>query len=155
MDKYINYVIGISYDEIKEGQVFVGHPITVTESHITIFAGLSGDFNPLHVDETFSRQSVFNSRVAHGLLVMSMMSGSLGMTFAGTAIALTEFHAKFIKPVRIGDTIRPEAEVVSKKDSKSYNGGYVTLKINIKNQNNEIVAEGSSTLLVKRSSNEK
>ncbi len=113
-----------------------------------MFAGLSGDFNPLHVDSEFAKKSLFKTKVAHGLLVMSMVSGALGMAFAGTAIALTEFKAKFIKPVRPGDTIRPIAEITSLVEEPRYHGGKVTLKITVINQDKDIVAEGESVLLV-------
>jgi len=120
----------------------------VTDAHIAAFAGLSGDFNPLHVDEEYAKGTIFKGRIAHGLLVMSLISGSLGMTFAGTAVAFTEFRARFLKPVRPGDTIRPVAEVIGLKDEPKYNGGRVRLKINVVNQRDEVVAEGEAELIV-------
>jgi acyl dehydratase len=148
MEQYIRYTIGLTYKELFVGMKIIGNPVTVTDSHIMLFAGLSGDFNPLHVDIEFAKRTLFRTRIAHGLLVMSMMSGSLGMSFAGTAIALTDFKARFIKPVKPGDTIRPIAEVTKLMDEPKYNGGKVTLKITVTNQENDIVAEGETTLLV-------
>ncbi len=150
--KYINYTVGLGFEDLRVGMKIEGHPVTVTESHIVTFAGLSGDYNPLHVDEEFARKTVFGTRIAHGLLVMSIASGSLGMVFAGTAVALVGFKGRFIKPVRIGDTIRPVAEVISLEEKPEYNGGIVKLKLSVINQKGETVAEGEATLIVTKSS---
>jgi len=127
-----------------------GTPVTVTEAHITLFAGLSGDYNPLHVDEEYAKKTIFGSRIAHGLLVMSLASGPLGMVFAGKAVALVEFKARFLKPVRIGDTIRSIARVEELTDDVRYNGGRVKLAISVVNQKGEVVASGEAILIVSR-----
>jgi acyl dehydratase len=148
MSQRTRYTVGLSYRELSVGQRITGHAITVTDAHIAAFAGLSGDFNPLHVDEEYAKGTIFKGRIAHGLLVMSLISGSLGMTFAGTALAFTEFRARFLKPVRPGDTIRPVAEVIGLTDEPRYNGGRVQLKITVVNQRGEVVAEGEAELIV-------
>jgi len=127
-----------------------GTPVTVTEAHITLFAGLSGDYNPLHVDEEYAKKTIFGSRIAHGLLVMSLASGPLGMVFAGKAVALVELKARFLKPVRIGDTIRSVARVEELIDDVRYNGGRVKLAISVVNQKGEVVASGEAILIVSR-----
>lgn len=149
--KYVNYTVGLGFEDLKVGMRIEGHPVTVTESHIVTFAGLSGDYNPLHVDEEFARKTIFGTRIAHGLLVMSIASGSLGMAFAGTAVALVSFKGRFVKPVKIGDTIRPVAEIVKLEEKPEYNGGIVTLKLSVVNQKGETVAEGEATLIVTKS----
>ena len=74
------------YDEVRDGETF-GSRMTVTEAHLVLAAGLFGDFNPLHVDEVFSQQSMFGSRILHGPFTSAMISSPVGMFFAGTAIA--------------------------------------------------------------------
>jgi acyl dehydratase len=142
--------MGISFDEFEVGQRFESYRITVTEAHVVLFASLSGDFNPLHVDDTFARKSIFGSRVAHGILTLSLMSGYLGMLVAGTAIAFLEMNVRFTLPVRIGDTIHSVIEVIDKKPSEKYKGGIVTFKSQVYNQRNEVVMEGSFTLLISK-----
>ncbi|MFP3287269.1 MAG: MaoC family dehydratase [Acidilobus sp.] len=148
MDQRTRYIVGLSYKELSVGQKIVGHAITVTESHIAAFAGLSGDFNPLHVDDEYAKGTIFKGRIAHGVLTLSFISALLGMAFSGTLVALTEIEAKFLRPVRPGDTIRPVAEVISLTDVPKYNGGRVRLRITVVNQRGERVVEGETELIV-------
>ncbi|QGA68951.1 MaoC/PaaZ C-terminal domain-containing protein [Sulfolobus sp. E11-6] len=145
-----NKVPPLTFDDFQIGMKFTSPRITVTDAHIVLFAGLSGDFNPLHVDDLFAKKTIFGNRIAHGLLTLTLLSGHMGMLVAGTAIAFLEMHAKFLKPVKVGDTIYGEAEVIDKKPVEKYNGGVITIKSTIKNQNNEAVAESESKLLVSR-----
>ena len=144
------YKVGMGYSELEPGMVIEGHSVTITEAHITLFAGLSGDYNPLHVDEEYAKKTIFGSRIAHGLLVMALASGPLGMAFAGKAIALVEFKARFLRPARIGDTIKPVAEVVGLEDDERYNGGRARLRISVVNQRGERIAEGEALLLLSK-----
>lgn len=136
------------FSDFEVGQKFLSHSITVTDAHIIMFAGLSGDFNPLHVNEEFAKKTIFKGRIAHGLLTLSLMSGHLGMLVAGTAIAFLGMNVKFTAPVRPGDTIHSEAIVKDKQPKEKYGGGIVTFKFEIKNQNNEKVVEGEMSLLI-------
>ena len=142
------YTIGLGYEELREGMILEGHAVTVTEAHIVLFAGLSGDYNPLHLDEEFARKWFFGGRIAHGLLTVTLVSGSLGMMFAGTAIAFIEASIKFKHPVKPGDTIHPRAVVREKKDKPEYNGGIVVLEVEVVNQENTVVVEGVFKLIV-------
>ncbi|HEV2008258.1 MAG TPA: MaoC/PaaZ C-terminal domain-containing protein [Burkholderiales bacterium] len=92
------------YDEVEVGDSF-GTSLTVTETHIVLGSGMFGDFNPLHVDEEFSKKSLFGGRVLHGPFTSAMISSPVGMYFAGTAIAYLEHSCRFKVPVRAGDTI--------------------------------------------------
>src|SRR2546428_8587345 len=74
------------YDEIRVGERF-GTRVTVTETHLVLGSGLFGDFNPLHVDEEFSRQSIFGGRILHGPFTSALVAAPVGMYFSGTAIA--------------------------------------------------------------------
>ncbi len=139
---------GKTFPEFKVGDKLVSPSITVTESHISLFAGLSGDFNPLHTNEEFAQKMPFKGRIAHGMLTISMESGFIGMLLAGTAIAFLEAEYKFKAPVKINDTIHTELEVAETKPVQKYDGGVVKFNIQIKNQRGETVVEGYATVMV-------
>ncbi|MEX2704229.1 MAG: MaoC family dehydratase [Candidatus Freyrarchaeum guaymaensis] len=139
---------GMTFPEFKVGDKLVSPSITVTESHISLFAGLSGDFNPLHTNEEFAQKLPFKGRIAHGMLTISMQSGFLGMLLAGTAIAFLEAEYKFRAPVKINDTIHTELEVAETKPVQKYDGGIVKFNMQIKNQRNETVVEGYATVMI-------
>ena len=139
---------GKTFPEFKVGDKLVSPSITVTESHIALFAGLSGDFNPLHTNEEFAQKMPFKGRIAHGMLTVSMESGFIGMLLAGTAIAFLEAEYKFKAPVKINDTIHTELEVAETKPVQKYDGGIVKFNMQIKNQRGETVVEGYATVMV-------
>ena len=82
-----------------------GTSVTVTETHIVFGSGMFGDFNPLHVDEEFSKKSMFGGRILHGPFTSALVASPVGIYFAGTAIAYLEHSCRFKAPVRAGDTI--------------------------------------------------
>lgn len=137
-----------SFDDFEIGMRIRSHGLTITESHIIQFAGLTGDFNPIHVNAEFAGKSIFKERVAHGLLTLSAAIGQFAQLIAGTTIALLEVNSRFHKPVKIGDTIYVESEVMSKVPSNKYNGGVVILKHDVKNQLGELVTSIETTLLI-------
>jgi acyl dehydratase len=145
---YTTKYFGLTFNEIQIGQKFYSNPITINDAQIYLFAGLSGDFNPLHVDEEFAKKGIFKGRVAHGILTLSISSGFVGMLFFGTAIALLSVSMRFTAPVRPGDTIHSEVVVKDKIPKEKYNGGVVKLEVNVFNQRGEKVAEGEANILV-------
>ena len=100
------------FEDFEVGQRFVTAGRTVTEADVVNFAGVSGDYNPIHTDAEFAKSTPFGQRIAHGLLVLSMLTGLRQRTGAtdGTLIAWLEIrNYKFLKPVLIGDTVRGRA----------------------------------------------
>ena len=95
---------GRGYNELKVGDVFES-TMTLTETHIVLGAGLFGDFNPLHVNESYGKETRFGGRIAHGYLTSNVMAAPMGMILYGTAIAYVEHNIKFTAPVRAGDTL--------------------------------------------------
>src|SRR5215471_15513707 len=92
---------GLTFDEIDVGRRFVSHGRTITEADVVHFAGISGDYNPLHLDAEYAAGTVFRGRIAHGLLVQAVASGlawQLGI-FDGTIAALKEMVIRFQAPV--------------------------------------------------------
>lgn len=143
---------GKYFEEFEIGLTNVTDGRTVTEHDIVSFAGLSGDFNTIHVDEEFAKTTMFGKRVAHGLLVLSITSGLAVKTgiVDGTILAFREVTEwKFSKPVFIGDTIHAEIKVTETKPFPRLGGGAVTLDISVKNQKDEIVNRGTWVFLVK------
>ncbi len=135
------------YDEVRVGESFT-RSITVTETHLVLGAGLIGDFNPHHVDEEYARQSRFGTRILHGMLTSSMMGAAVGMYFHGTAIAYLEHAARFLAPVRAGDTLVTTWTVTDRHDKPKHGGGVVVLAGACRNQSGVAVAEADARILV-------
>jgi acyl dehydratase len=124
---------------------------TIAEADIVNFAGLSGDFNSMHTDSVYSAATPFGQRVAHGLLILSIVSGLAVRTgvLEGTVLAFREVGEwKFSLPVFIGDTIHADLEVVEVKSLPRLGGGSVILSVDVKNQKGETAMRGRWTVLV-------
>lgn len=142
---------GMYFDEFQTGQRIVTAGRTVTEADIVSFAGLSGDYNQIHVDAAYSAQAPFGQRVAHGLLVTAIASGLAMQTgvMEGTVLAFREINEwKFIKPVFIGDTVHVVLEVQETKDLRRIGGGSVTIEVSVVNHNADTVMKGVWTVLI-------
>jgi 3-hydroxybutyryl-CoA dehydratase len=142
---------GLYFDEYQPGQRIITVGRTITEADIVNFAGLSGDFNQMHVDAAYSAKTPFGQRVAHGLLVTSVISGLAVQTgfMEGTVLAFREIAEwKFIKPVLIGDTVHAELVVKETKDLRRIGGGSVTIDIDVLNQRQETVMKGIWVVLI-------
>lgn len=137
----------LAYDEVAVGHRFAA-AVTVTETHLVLGAGLIGDFNPLHVNETFCRQTPFKTRILHGTLTSAIMSAPVGNTFAGTAIAYLEHNCRFLAPVRVGDTLSTVWTVTGKLDKPKHDGGIVEMSAVCRNQDDAVVAEAAGKILV-------
>jgi acyl dehydratase len=135
------------YDEVKVGERF-GSRVTVTEAHLVLAAGMFGDFNPLHVDEEFSKESRFGTRILHGPFSAALVSSPVGMYFSGTAIAYLEHACRFKAPVRPGDTLATEWTIVEKLDKPKHAGGICVLRCVAKNQNGEVAVEADGKILI-------
>ena len=137
------------FDDLEVGQHWVSLGRTITEADVVNFAGLSGDFNPIHIDHEFARTTPYRRPIAHGLLVLAVGSG-LGVgapqmrTLAVTEIR--EWH--FRGPVFIGDTIRVRGSVTAKEVRARGRRGVITWTRQIINQEGKVVQEGVSLTLV-------
>jgi acyl dehydratase len=139
------------FDEIALGEEYESPGRTVTESDIVMFAGLSGDYNVLHTDAEFMKQSIFGERIAHGLLGLAIQSGLFSRaTQAYATLAFVGLRWKFKAPVKIGDTIRLRAKVIARKDLSEPGRGLVTLQRTLLNQRDEVVQQGETDLIVER-----
>ncbi len=116
------------------------HEKTITEKDIDNFAEVSGDFNPIHMSQEYAEKTFFGGRIAHGVISIGLISAALAK-IPGLVIYLSQ-TVKFLKPVRIGDTITVIAEVVEARKDK----GIITLNNTCLNQGGETVVEGESVL---------
>jgi len=145
--------VGLFFEDLEVGQVFPTPARTVTEADVVNFAGVSGDFNPVHTDEEYARGTLFGRRVAHGLLILAMLTGLRLRTgvFEGTLIAWLEIrNYRFLKPVFPGDTIRGETEIGEKRETSRPDRGVVVQRVRVFNQRGELVQEGEFVTLVRR-----
>jgi len=119
---------------------------TVTEADVTTFAGLIGDFSPIHVDAEYARRSRFGQRVAHGMFTGGLISAVLGNKLPGPGSTYLSQQIEFLAPVFIGDTITAIVEVANWQPDKRI----ITLKTDCYNQDDKQVVTGKAALLVER-----
>jgi 3-hydroxybutyryl-CoA dehydratase len=142
---------GLYFEEFVEGDEITSPGRTITEADIVAFAALSGDWNAIHVDAEYASQGSFSERVAHGLLGLSVASGlAMQLRFMeGTVIAFMDLDWKFRAPIKIGDTIRLHAKIDERKPMPRLGGGFVTFKLQVLNQKDEVTQRGTWRILVK------
>jgi acyl dehydratase len=139
------------YEDCAVGDAFATGGIVVTESLIQAFAGLSGDFFDLHVDDEFARRLGFKGRVAHGILGLALTDGLKNRAERRfRAIASLGWNWKFTGPILVGDRIHAEVTVAGKRETKRADRGILTLAFAVKNQRDEVVQQGTNDLMVER-----
>jgi acyl dehydratase len=138
------------YEDAEVGLSFETDGLVVTEAHIVQFAGLSGDFFALHMDDEFARELGFEERVAHGLLGLILVDGLKNRASRQfEAIASLSWQWNFRKPMYAGDRIHGCLEVVDKRMTRRPDRGILTLRIEVRNSKGEILQEGSNLLMVR------
>ncbi len=141
---------GLYFEEFEIGMELETRGRTITETDIVNFAGLSGDFNPMHTDETYASTTQFGQRVAHGLLGLSIASGlsyQLGF-LEGTVLAFTGLEWKFRAPIVIGDTVRVQVKITKLREMAAAGGGFVSFDVKVVNQDGVVTQKGEWTVLV-------
>jgi 3-hydroxybutyryl-CoA dehydratase len=136
------------FEDIEVGQKWTSGSRTITESDITAFAGLTGDWNPLHVDDEFAKSTSFGQRIAHGLLGLSWVAG-LGSHYPNpSTLALCSIRNwEFLRPLKIGDTVHVVTMVVEKA-STGRRAGRVVWQRQLLNQRGEVTQQGTFETLV-------
>lgn len=136
---------GKTYDEIKVGDK-ASFSKTVTEADIHSFSAVSADFNPIHVDEVYATTSSLGKkmggRIAQGLLSASLFSTLVGVYIPGKGALYVSQTCNFKRPVKIGDTLRAESEVLEKLEK-----GRIRMRTQCTNQNGEVVVEGEAVAI--------
>jgi acyl dehydratase len=142
------------FDDFEIGSQTTSRGRTVTDADIVNFAGVSGDFVELHMNEEYALKGPFGRRIAHGLLVLSMSSG-LGTRMHDMSDTIIAYYGidrlRFVKPTFIGDTIRVVKKVVDKQ-AKDEGRGVLTFETSVLNQNNDPVIVYTDKLMVRRRS---
>lgn len=132
---------GKTIDEIRVGDS-AEFSKTISEADIYLFAGVTGDLNPFHVNEEYSRKTFFKGRIAHGMLLAGFISTVVGCKLPGPGAIYVKQELNFTAPARIGDTITAKATVIEVMPEKNR----VILQTTCTNQNNEIVLDGQAML---------
>ena len=144
---------GLYYEDFKVGDKFTSPAKTITEGAITMLVGLGGYTVPLFTDEEYAKTTIFKGRIAPGRVTMLMMGGlqeQLGI-FDETLVALLGLDkVRFNNPLRAGDTIKLEIEIIDKRETKNPERGVIVHKELCLNQRGEIVLEAESTHLMLR-----
>jgi len=131
-----------TYDEIEIGQT-ASYSKTVTEQDVQLFAAVSGDVNPVHLDEAFAKGSMFGKRIAHGMYTGALVSAALALHLPGPGCIYLGQSLSFRAPVFIGDTITVNLEITAKNDKKHY----LTLSCVAVNQDGKKVATGEANVI--------
>ncbi len=112
---------------------------TISESDVYLFAGITGDFNPVHINDAFAQKSIFGERIAHGMLVAGLISAVIGMKLPGEGTVYLEQSVEFLKPVKIGDTVTATVGITEVLNEEK---GILKLRTRVENQQNEKVIDG-------------
>lgn len=135
-----------TFDDLHLGQR-ASFSKTVTEADLSLFVAITGDVNPLHVDDEFARRTFFETRIAHGMLSASLFSTLVGMKLPGTGAIYRSQTLEFLRPVRVGDTLTALFEV----DELDPAANHIGLASRIENQRGEVVIRGrAAASLVRR-----
>ncbi|WIV12769.1 MaoC family dehydratase [Proteiniborus sp. MB09-C3] len=119
---------------------------TISETDVYMYAGITGDLNPAHINEEYAKDTMFKGRIAHGMLTAGLVSAVLGMRLPGPGTIYLKQELKFTAPVRMGDTIKAEVEVSEMITEKNR----IILRTTCTNQNGDIVLDGMATVMPPR-----
>jgi acyl dehydratase len=145
--------VPLYFEDVDVGFRFETPRRTVTEADLVAFAGVSGDFNPLHTDKLFAAKSIYGERIAQGALVLSLTTGLRQRTglFDGTLMGLLEIRDwRFLAPVRIEDTIRVVNEITELRQTSKPDRGIMVQQVDVLNQEDVVVETGQLVLMLRR-----
>ena len=147
-------VLGQWFEDVQIGEERLTPGRTITEADLTNFAGVTGDYSQVHTDVEFCKKTEYGVRIAHGLLILSIVGGLKWRTnyTQGTGVASLGWNnCRFTKPVMIGDTIRGRWRPNEKRESKSKPGmGIVTEEVEAVNQRGEVVMSAEHTIMIRK-----
>jgi len=136
--------MALRYEEIKIGDVHSFERV-IDEEAVNRFAELTGDKNPLHMNEEYARKTEFGGRIAHGMLAGSLFSTLVGMFCPGERALYLSQKVNFRKPIRLGEKIKIQGEVIKKSDALKT----ITLSTKIINDKNQVVIDGEAMAKVR------
>lgn len=133
---------GMYFEDLSVGMVGI-FAKTVTETDVVAFAGISGDFNPVHINEAFAKDTIFKGRIAHGMLSAAFISTVFGTRLPGPGCIYISQNLRFKAPVRIGDTVTARVELTELNSDKRRASFKTTCSVG-----DTVVLDGEATLLV-------
>jgi 3-hydroxybutyryl-CoA dehydratase len=140
------------FDQLEPGDWYETAGVTVTETHIVGFAGLTGDLFDVHMDDQFARDAGFPGRIAHGLLGLAMADGlKTRCPVRLLGLATLGWNWSFRAPLLPGDRIHARLQVVSKRETRKPGRGIVTFAMQVLNQRGETIQDGETQLLMRAS----
>jgi acyl dehydratase len=137
------------FEDFTVGDRFASPSKTLTDAHFLFFAGMTGDAHPIHYDDEYAKGTRFGRRLAHGLLLTSLTAvgaSTLAPIIEASIVAFLEQRAHFRAPAFLGDTLKPEHEVVALERKRA--AGLLTLRVTLTNQRGETVLEGEHRYLI-------
>ena len=138
----MKYIENITYDELNIGDQ-ASTERTLTEKDLVLFAAVSGDVNPVHLDADYAAKTPFKQRIAHGIWSASLISATLATVMPGPGTIYLGQSLKFLRPVTLGDRLKIVVEVASKNDRKKG----VEFKCTVTNQDGKPVVSGTADVL--------
>jgi len=138
----------LHFEDLQIGACWTSLARTITETDVVNFAGMTGDYDPLHVDHEYARQTPFGKPIAHGLLGLSLVAGLASQCPAVRTVAFVKIDKwEFLKPIYLGDTVHAETEVVD-KSVRGRRSGQVVWRRRLVNQHGEVVQAGEFCTIV-------
>jgi len=141
-------MIGKTIDQLRIGDA-AEFGKTISESDIYLYAGVTGDFNPAHLNEVYAEKTYFKTRIAQGMLTAGFISGLLGVSLPGPGTIYIRQELDFLAPVHIGDTITARVEIIEIMDQKNR----ATVRTTCVNQDGTLVLEGRAVVSPPKASN--
>ena len=138
-------MIGKTIDEITLNET-AEFTKTISESDVYLYAGVTGDFNPAHINEEYAKQTFFKTRIVHGMLAAGLISAVVGMRLPGPGTVYVRQELDFLAPIRIGDTVTARVEVIEIMTAKKQ----LRLKTTCSNQDGTVVVDGEATVSAPR-----
>ncbi|MCL2592815.1 MAG: MaoC family dehydratase [Defluviitaleaceae bacterium] len=133
---------GFTINQLEIGQS-ASFAKTITETDVYMFAGISGDLNPAHVNEEYAKNTMFGGRIVHGMLAASLISSVLAMQLPGPGTIYLKQDLKFLAPVRFNDTITATCTIKEKIEAK----GFVVIDCVVTNQDGKQVISGEALVM--------
>ena len=140
----MNEPMKYSFEDIKIGQS-KDFQIIVDEKLVDSFAKISGDFNPLHMDNEYAKNTKFGKRICHGMLLASFFSQIIGMYLPGVNALYFSQNLNFVNPCFVGDKVKISGEIIDKSEATRI----IKVKTTVKNQQEELVVEGTAQVIVR------
>jgi len=134
-----------TYDSLKIGDIHEIHRF-VSEDDVLTFARITGDDNPIHVDEEYAQSTRFGHRVVHGVLQLGLISKVLGRDFPGSGSIAVSISCRFLRPVRVNSEVLVSVKIIEKLEKR----GYVKAETNIYTENNKLALAGEATIIPPR-----